>query len=76
MATLQDVADIIISGKAKKTPGVVQEALDAGCAPAEILNTMIDAMSVVGDRFSRNEIFVPEMLVAILIPGACMLLGC
>ena len=64
MATLQDVADIIISGKAKKTPGVVQEALDAGCAPAEILNTMIDAMSVVGDRFSRNEIFVPEMLVA------------
>ena len=64
MATLQDVADIIIAGKAKKTPGVVQEALDAGCAPREILNTMIDAMGVVGDRFSRNEIFVPEMLVA------------
>ena len=30
MATLQDVADIVIAGKAKKTPGVVQEALDAG----------------------------------------------
>ena len=64
MATLQDVADIVIAGKAKKTPGVVQEALDAGLAPKDILNTMIDAMSVVGDRFSRNEIFVPEMLVA------------
>ena len=64
MATLQDVADIIIAGKAKKTPGVVQEALDAGLAPKDILNTMIDAMGVVGDRFSRNEIFVPEMLVA------------
>ena len=64
MATLQDVADIVISGKAKKTPGVVQEALDAGLAPKDILNTMIDAMSVVGERFSRNEIFVPEMLVA------------
>ena len=64
MATLQDVADIIISGKAKKTPGVVQEALDEGFAPQEVLNTMIDAMSVVGERFSRNEIFVPEMLVA------------
>ena len=64
MATLQDVANIVITGKAKKTPGVVQEALDAGLAPKDILNTMIDAMSVVGERFSRNEIFVPEMLVA------------
>ena len=64
MATLQDVSDIILAGKAKKTPGVVQEALDSGLAPKEILNTMIDAMSVVGERFSRNEIFVPEMLVA------------
>jgi len=64
MATLQDVADIVIAGRAKKVPGVVQEALDAGLAPKDILSTMIDAMSVVGDRFSRNEIFVPEMLVA------------
>ncbi len=64
MATLQDVADIVISGKAKKTPGVVQEALDSGLSPKDILNTMIDAMSIVGERFSRNEIFVPEMLVA------------
>ena len=64
MATLQDVADIIIAGKAKKTPGVVQEALDAGLDARDILNTMIDAMSVVGERFSKNEIFVPEMLVA------------
>ena len=42
----------------------MNEALDGGIAAADILNTMIDAMSVVGDRFSRNEIFVPEMLVA------------
>ena len=64
MATLKDVSDIVIAGKAKKTAGVVQDALDSGLDPKEILNTMIDAMSVVGDRFSRNEIFVPEMLVA------------
>ena len=64
MALLKDVADIVISGKAKKTPGIVQEALDSGLSPKDILNTMIDAMSVVGERFSRTEIFVPEMLVA------------
>ena len=64
MSNLQDVADIVIAGKAKLTAGKVQEALDAGCAAQDILQAMIDAMSVVGERFTRNEIFVPEMLVA------------
>lgn len=64
MITLQDVADIVIAGRAKLTAGKVQEALDAGFEPDAILNTMVEAMSVVGDRFTKNEIFVPEMLVA------------
>ena len=63
MATLQDVQDIILAGKAKQTPAVVQEALDSGIDPKEILATMIDTMSIVGERFTRNEVFVPEMLV-------------
>ena len=64
MATIQDVADLVIAGRAKKVPAMVNEALDSGCDPKEILNAMIDAMSVVGDRFSKNEIFVPEMLIS------------
>ena len=63
MATLQDVQDIILAGRAKKTPAVVQEALDGGLDPKDILNSMIDAMGIVGERFTRNEIYVPEMLV-------------
>ena len=43
----------------------VQEALDAGCDPTEILNDgMIKAMDAVGEKFKNGEIFVPEMLVA------------
>ena len=64
MSNLQDVADIVIAGKAKLTAGKVQEALDAGLDAKDILQAMIDAMSVVGERFTKNEIFVPEMLVA------------
>ena len=64
MANLQDVADIVIAGKAKKTPAVVQEALDEGIAAPEILDTMIGAMDVVGEKFKNNEIFVPEMLIS------------
>lgn len=37
----------------------------AGNDPKEIFNTgMIDAMAVVGEKFRKGDIFVPEMLVA------------
>ena len=64
MSKLQEVADVVIAGKAKLVGGLVQEALDAGENPNDILNSMIDAMGVVGEKFKNNEIFVPEMLVA------------
>lgn len=65
MSQIQAVADAVCAGKAKLVGGLVQEALDAGCEPLEILNSgMIDAMGIVGEKFKNNEIFVPEMLVA------------
>ncbi len=65
MAGIQEVYDLVAKGKAKKVPAAVQEALDAGCDPAEILNKgMISAMDEVGAKFKSGEIFVPEMLVA------------
>ena len=64
MSQIQNVADAVAAGKAKVVGGLVQEALDAGCDPTELLNAMIDAMGVVGERFKKNEIFVPEMLIA------------
>lgn len=64
MSKLQELAEKVSIGKAKLVPGLVQEALDEGNEPMVVLNTMIDAMGVVGERFKNNEIFVPEMLVA------------
>lgn len=44
---------------------MVQATVEAGEDIGVLLKgTMIPAMGEVGDRFSRNEIFVPEMLVA------------
>ena len=64
MSQIQNVADAVAAGKAKVVGGLVQEALDGGCDATELLNAMIDAMGVVGERFKKNEIFVPEMLIA------------
>lgn len=40
-------------------------AIDTGVKPDEILeNALIPAMAVVGEKFSRKEIYVPQMLMA------------
>ncbi|KPU43137.1 methionine synthase [Oxobacter pfennigii] len=64
MSKIQEVKDLVAAGKTKLVPGKVQEALDEGNAATEILAAMVEAMGVVGDKFSAGEIFVPEMLVA------------
>ena len=65
MSKIEELATAVGSGRAKIVPGLVQECLDEGNAPIDILNKgMIDAMAVVGEKFKNNEIFVPEMLVA------------
>ncbi|MFZ0283289.1 MAG: corrinoid protein [Bacteroidales bacterium] len=44
---------------------LAKQALDTGIRPDEILeNALIPAMAVVGDRFTKKEIYVPQMLMA------------
>jgi len=64
MSKINEVKELVEAGKSKKVGVAVSEALDAGSQPAEILAAMVDSMSVVGDKFSSGEIFVPEMLIA------------
>ena len=51
MSKIEEVAKLVEIGKAKLVGKAVQEALDEGCDPQEILNKgMIDAMAVVGEN--------------------------
>ena len=61
---LNEIKDLVIRGKAKLVVAKVNEALEAGIAGEDILNTMIGAMDVVGENFKNGTIFVPEMLIA------------
>lgn len=64
MAKLEEVKAMVEDGNTKLSPDLVQEALDEGITAEDILQAMVDAMSIVGDRFSTGEIFIPEMLMA------------
>ena len=64
MTKLNEISTAVENGKTKLVAGLVQEAVDEGFKAAEILDSMVSAMGVVGDNFSKGEIFVPEMLMA------------
>ena len=66
MASIQEIADAVATGRLKKIEGMVQSALDDGADPGEILNGMIGVMISIGDKFQSGEIFIPEMMVAAL----------
>lgn len=65
MSKIEEIASAIETGKAKIISDLVLDAIAANENPMEILNSgMIHAMEVIGDRFSRGESFVPEMLIS------------
>ncbi len=65
MADLQEISRQLQMGKAKVVKELVQSALDEGIAPLTILEEgLLSGMSVVGEKFKNNEVFVPEVLIA------------
>ena len=61
----------------KGMPGadeITKEALESGVTPTEILNdALITAMNKVGQKFTENKIFVPQMLLSAKAMGASMI---
>lgn len=65
MADLEGMALALISGKRDDVKNKVQEAIDEGLSAEIVLNDgLIAGMSVVGERFRRNIIYVPEVLIS------------
>jgi 5-methyltetrahydrofolate--homocysteine methyltransferase len=65
MNTDHPLTQAIIAGKRKEVPELVQQCLVAGESAKSIVeNRLVPGMATVGDKFKRNEIFVPEMLIA------------
>ena len=65
MSIIEDISSAVQRGKRKEVKALVRQAIDEGADPNEILNNgLVSAMTIIGDKFSRNEVFVPEVLVA------------
>ena len=65
MCILNEISENLQKGKAKIVKELVQKALDEGYKPGEILEKgLLSGMSVIGEKFKNNEVYVPEVLVA------------
>lgn len=62
---IEKIFEGILDGNSKLVVEMINQAIEAGIAPASILNDgMIAAMAEVGKLFEEGEYFVPEMLIA------------
>lgn len=65
MSILTDISENLQRGKAKIVKELLQQAIDQGIPVREILEDgLLAGMSVIGEKFKNNEVFVPEVLVA------------
>ena len=65
MADLKILADAVIKGDQATAVEITKQAIADNMPAKQILDEgLIAAMDIVGDRFSKNEIYIPEMLIA------------
>ncbi len=62
---LNGIKEAVIAGDAKKTVELVDKAVKENIEVEKILNEgLIAGMMVVGEKFKKNEFYVPEVLIA------------
>ncbi|HIS68840.1 MAG TPA: corrinoid protein [Candidatus Gallacutalibacter stercoravium] len=65
MSILEDISLMLQQGKAPKVKQLVTQALEEKIAPQTILEEgLLSGMSVIGEKFKNNEVYVPEVLIA------------
>jgi len=62
--TLNEISKYVQEGQSIKVRKLTISALEKGYDYKQILNTLIDAMDIIGKKFKKNEVYVPEVLIA------------
>ena len=65
MADLKALADAVIKGDQNTAVEITKAALAEGMAAKSVLDDgLIAGMDVIGARFKKNEVYIPEVLIA------------
>ncbi|MCK8827441.1 corrinoid protein [Natroniella acetigena] len=65
MSKMEKVVEEVIAGNIDGVTELTQELVDEGIEPSQIIKEgLVAGMDVVGGRFKKNEMFVPEVLIS------------
>ena len=65
MSVITEISSWMQQGRVPKVKELVQQAIDEGNSAQSILEEgLLAGMSVIGEKFKNNEVFVPEVLIA------------
>ncbi len=65
MVDMMQLSEFLQKGRAKEVKEMVQQAIDEGMSAEEILEGgLMHGMGIIGAKFKKNEVFVPEVLIA------------
>lgn len=65
MSIINEISEFLQKGRAKNVKALVEQALNEGVDAKAILHEgLLEGMMIIGGKFKRNEVFVPEVLVA------------
>ena len=74
MELLEKISEELQNGNFIDVPKLTREALVQGISPAVILSdALVAGMDVVGEKFRRDELFMPEVLIAAKAMQAAMM---
>ena len=64
MSIFTEINENLQKGRSKAVCNLVNEALANKEEPKEIMQAMLDAMGEIGEKFKRDEVFVPDVMIA------------
>ena len=65
MSVVSEICEFVQKGRAKNVKELVAQALEGNISAKEILdNGLIAGMMAIGEKFKKNEVYVPEVLIA------------
>ena len=64
MSILTEINENLQKGRSKAVCNLVETALAEHLDPKDIMQSLLDGMNTVGEKFKRDEVFVPDVMIA------------
>ena len=73
MSVIERLKTLVIEGNLAEAPRTLKDALNAGVDPQQTIDQgLIAAMEVVGERFARGDLYIPEMILSARTMQNCL----